>query len=278
MILSLLGDWRTRHRLFAVTRPSCSPMILDKRRQVVTLPSLMKSSTSMLPSTILSAPKQAHKYETHLSTIPGAADLRERASSIFERRHTTIQVQLAAAHINTSIIRGRGGSHAHPMKGGSSPDLVWDDYVKIVAERRRLVDASTRKKKSFAKQMDKFAMYVDTYALSRRASCIPHKPKLTLSEVQTFEILRKAAAPPAAAAGTEKLGISDNRVTIADASTHLRTSARENAAAAFRRRRSVRPVIPPLVLSKFAATSASPTADREGPLSPARDRRRAGRE
>ena len=141
-------------------------------------------------------------YNTPLASLPGGVDLRERACSISLRRHTIIQVQLAAAHINTSVKRSTDARETH-----ESLTRVWEDYVKTCADKRRLTDSKGRKKVALSKQLDKLGAYLrgNEPVIARRNSLLPPArppPSLRQSEVRKFEVLRKTArpAPPAGAA------------------------------------------------------------------------------
>ena len=130
-------------------------------------------------------------FQTALAPLPGAADLRERACSLSQRRHTLIQVQLAAAQFNTNLHVAR--------ESQDSLSRVWDDYVMACSEARRLDDAAGRKRNGVARQLDKLSMYL-AHVTSRRHSQPTSTPRavgppsLRASEHRKFEVLWRKAA------------------------------------------------------------------------------------
>ena len=196
------------------------------------------------------------KFESAVVRLPGATDLRARACSLVNRRHTLIQWQLTAARFNTSLQLAHRGDHH-----GDDMDVVWDEYVKAAAEKRRCADSSRPGRRGLAKQLDQLSTYMEAYG-TRRSSLAAQRrhdvhQNLRGSQLRQFEVLRKMVSPRPRAGPSRCVHI-DNTVTVPTSSKQEGNSA---TAPLLRRRKSVR-------LIPFMGTlpAAPPAPDASAPV------------
>ena len=124
-------------------------------------------ATKVVP--ISTQEQKIEKYKTPTVSLPGGQDLRARANSIANRRHTLIQYQLAAAKFNTSLRHTRREGYMEKQEPEQeSLDFAWDEYVKAVASRRHSEASRTNKKagRGLGRQLEALRMYME----SRRSS------------------------------------------------------------------------------------------------------------
>ena len=166
-------------------------MLLRRRRSIVAHPPLLSKvpATKVVP--ISTQEQKIEKYKTPTVSLPGGQDLRARANSIANRRHTLIQYQLAAAKFNTSLRHTRREGYMEKQEPEQeSLDFAWDEYVKAVASRRHSEASRTNKKagRGLGRQLEALRMYME----SRRSSqAAVNAPNLRQSELQKFEVLQQ---------------------------------------------------------------------------------------
>ena len=130
------------------------------RRVSVTLPPLLTKvpATKTIP---IAAPRRdgVRKYDSAPCRVPGTSEnLRERALSLANRRHTVIQCQLTAARFNSSL-----NTYSHR----TAEQSIWDEYVKVVSCKRDTDGA--QKRHGLEKDLEQLSMRIETACPTRRS-------------------------------------------------------------------------------------------------------------
>lgn len=149
------------------------------------LPPLAEGKQKEQPSQKRDA-KEEYKFTTHEAPVPGSTELRDLARSQADRRHTVIQLELAAAHFETRQVAGQSEIDM-PAKA-----KVWDEFITGEANRRK-----KKGRKNVKQQLEALGMYLERRGSTRRtAGPLPTQLKeLRTSELHRFEVLRKQVAP-----------------------------------------------------------------------------------
>ena len=202
-------------------------------------------------------PKNSHRYVTHAA--PGAtADLRDLASQQADRRHTLIQLELAAAHFETRMTAGQG---ADPEFSAAS---AWDEYVTSEAHKRSTVKKSRRSLKT---QLEALSQYMDMRGSLRRGAQTSSPLKdLRSSELRKFEVLRKQVASER----RHQQGGSGRALPTVHVRASPRahgTSASQGAVETLQRRRKSVALLPPLLM-EVARRGSAVLQNRRGSVAP----------
>ena len=188
--------------------------------------------------------------KTHVA--PGAGpDLRDLASQQADRRHTLIQLELAAAHFNTRMVAGR---HAdQPASPEFSTANAWDEYVTSESHKRATVKKGRRSLKT---QLEALSMYMERRSSLRRGNAGLSGPlkDLRTSELHRFEVLRREVS------GATRRTSSVGGVHPAHSVYNTHALPTGGLHASMRKRRSVAVALPPL----FLKTTADPQPSAAG--------------
>lgn len=170
-----------------VLPPAMPPLSFARRRSTVKLPAIDSASVSSERSSSISSGPEL-KYESH--PAPGTTgDLRKLAIESADRRHTVIQLQLAAAHFETKLVSGQNRSDEPEFSKANA----WDEFVTAEAKKRASVKKGRRSLKT---QLDALSVYMDRRTSLRRGAPMPPiLSDMRSSELHRFEILRKQVAP-----------------------------------------------------------------------------------
>lgn len=133
-----------------------------------------------------SEPKSEHEFTTHVAPVAGSIELRDLARSQADRRHTVIQLELAAAHFETRQVAGQSEIDM-PAKA-----KVWDEFITDEVLKRK-----KKGRRNVKTQLEALGMYLERRSSVRRgAAPLPAPLKdLRTSELHRFEILRKQVGP-----------------------------------------------------------------------------------
>ena len=194
------------------------------------------------------------KHRTHMA--PEGTGVRALAEEQLNRRHTLIQLELAAAAFRTRLRRTstQGGSGVAYVK--ESTARAWDEYVTTESHKREV----KKNRKGLKQQLETLSAFMDRRRSSvmRRTSTAKAAPTpealqdLRGSELSRFEVLRKDALRKVRGnRETADVGKASPRSFMPGRRVSLRAAAAVGSSAGailatLRRRRTVVHALPPL--------------------------------
>ena len=188
------SDWRTTLE--------AAPCFLMARRASIVVPPLAHPTRTrtnncggVLPSLRKDKQQPAidrdhQTFTTHIAPVAGSANLRALARKQADRRHTVIQLELAAAHFETRMLAGQSEPEGVELPAKAK---VWDEFITDESLKRKKKGRRTVKQ-----QLEALSMYLERRNSLRRGAPLTGPLKdLRTSELHRFEILRKQVGAPA---------------------------------------------------------------------------------
>jgi hypothetical protein len=192
-------------------------MAKAQRGRALVLPAIVQPAVSKR--------EPIHRHVTHLAPGGGGDELRALANDHADRRHTVIQLELAAAHFET---RRRG------MVGMPSEPSVWDEFITAESHKLRMAQ---KRRRSLRTQLDALSMYMDRGSMLKRGAKPAVLKDLRTSDLQRFEVLRKQLGRPS----PRPAAVTFSSETV----PHI--SPRSVMPGSMQRRKSVVSALPPLL-------------------------------